>query len=814
MQGNGNRAGETIGDPMAAVDELVELRDSVEEWARKAAEAVLCFRQGNGSFWKDTTAIQSGDGEDSPHITTTARAYIGLLYADRLDARKFARPRPKWSEDFGNFVGKAHIACKKGGFAETRKAKGETEVGNGTATDTDRQDVNVFDVAHLADYLQVADYLNRFYPEEKEWDAGPMFEPLEVSSAHVHGNGSGPASEHIKVHLIEAIRGVDGSGEAYFEKPAEGAPEKPDARHFFATLHALRGLHALKAKVPDDDLKRIVDAARAFSIEQAFYYQRGVTHRQDPVRLAFAGCIYALYSDHVDRDVCTAIVESLARAQQQNGSWPATHPIIRGGRLPWHIASHEVALCLTWLYFQPKFPDDARGLLISMMGRYFRQAVIPTFVKTPLIKGQTYQGWQDDHTRSSDTAVGWATAIVCHFLGNFSVVLSDWINRKVVDELGLTQSCMHLMIDFEEAADRRSLQWVKPDGADALWPDLPPSAWSHDRPKADDLAGTLIGSWTDPLPGNLTCKSVAEKVLEPILTAANGRPQWDRCAGILPGAPGTRKTSLIKQIGKVLRWPMIPVPASLIFERGFDMMEAQASFVFDRLNQVRGCILFFDEFEEFFASRSGTRSSKQDEPSVFVPEQAPASAGDSVADASQSVGDQAAGGTPGRSQASGDEGRYMSRTIAAFTTSAMLPRLQDLHDKTYCLIFVATNHIDKIDNAIIRRGRFDYQLPINNPSAVRLIEYVREMPEASKKQVGLDKLTEADRSTFVEAIAAALDGIAVTDDRPLRFEHVEAAFRTEVPREGESQTDLTTRIRAKLDQRPRAGEGAPELWDL
>src|ERR1700732_2906628 len=102
------------------------------------------------------------------------------------------------------------------------------------------------------------------------------------------------------------------------------------------------------------------------------------------------------------------------------------------------------------------------------------------------------------------------------------------------------------------------------------------------------------------------------------------------------------------------------VPASVFFDQGFDMMEARASEVFRKLNYLTCCVIFFDEFEEFFKDRgAGSQTSRK---------------------VAQDVD---------------------SRTIAAFTTSAMLPRLQDLHDRRRCVIFLATNHLGKIDPAII-----------------------------------------------------------------------------------------------------------------
>ncbi|PPE78619.1 hypothetical protein C3941_17780 [Kaistia algarum] len=170
---------------------------------------------------------------------------------------------------------------------------------------------------------------------------------------------------------------------------------------------------------------------------------------------------------------------------------------------------------------------------------------------------------------------------------------------------------------------------------------------------------------------------------------------------------------------------MVAVPASSIFKEGFDRMEARANHVFGLPNHLRGCVIFFDEFEEFFLSRG-----KDDTP--------PAAA------------------TPGPEEAGGrhedpERRRWRrprwlglrasesnkSRTTAAFTTSAMLPRLQDLHDKNRCLIFLATNHEKKIDSAIKRAGRFDFTITVEHPTCERLEQYLLKLNENTLRMTNL-----------------------------------------------------------------------------
>ncbi|MEA3037130.1 MAG: hypothetical protein QOH04_2907 [Sphingomonadales bacterium] len=789
------------------ISRLVALREGVEDWVRRASEALEDFslERDDGSYWKDSRTPETDGPQSPPNITTTARSYVALAAADAIKDGKDRRDPPSWSSKFELFTSTPKVF---------RWGRHLFELGKKVSTGLqDKQ--NDFDVAHLSDFLYVCEYLNRFYPlpdDQRGLKLSGLKDEAEPSEADLtaiqkHKNKAAARKSlspdpklfvsvlnRLSDSLEESLGDSDSRsflGEVRFEKG------RPESAHFFATLHVMRALHALKiaypkeveAAITPEKIKAILQAARTLAVEQCFYFQRGITSKQDPLRLAFAACLYAVYEENIDKDFCLAVVEALAQAQQSDGSWPATHPVIRKGRVPWHISSHEVALCLTWMYFQPRVPDSARPLLLRMMERYFTKGVIVTYhaagsqsghlpsiqpiqAASPQSGVRDWRGWQDDHTRSEGVTVGWATAVVCHFLSNFALVLDDWINRRVIEDLGLGLTTPHYIID--EIAKESSRRWqhevpsASADGgrrrhlpANAIWPDLPPHAWLRKAPSEDALASLISDGWTDPSDDRKISQQLASYVLHPIFSTPNEQPLRDMCAGILPGDPGTRKTSLVKQIAKTLRWPMIAVPASLIFERGFGMMEAQGTHVFWRLNQLRRCVVFFDEFEEFFLSRdigSVRRIHKRaaDELEQEFPD--PNLKGAGIADP----------GIP-----------YESRTIAAFTTSAMLPRLQDLHDAGRCLIFAATNWYDKIDPAIRRVGRFDFQVKVPYPKLERLAIYVDKIPDKAREDLGLDKMRTGVEHALTGATSQRLRKLAEGDPcRVGKFGAVEGMLRS------------------------------------
>lgn len=664
-----HRSPSTAGNP----EDLHQLRTSVEDWLEKARDAVWSFKREDGSFQSDSKK------SDHSSITTTARCYMALAYTERQLGKESERDKPEWRKTLASYMQDLPMKPTKSGF-EVTKPDNEK-----------KQELNNFEIAHLADFEFVRKFSTRFctdvgsastieWPTKKVWKDKCVDEVLRnLLRNQVYGlktkENSNDESQDIRIcSEVPFDQGSDSSG------------------HYFVTLHTLRALSTLGLESPlsREGLRELAENARRFCVEQCFYCQRGIRHLQDSARFVFASLIYCMYAEDVDREVMVAIVEAIASIQEPSGKWPASHPIVivrEQKKSVWYIASAELALCLTWLYFQPALPDAARRIVLEILERHFRNWIVPTYRRAPGKKNaagesKEFYGWLDDSAMGQEKVVGWATAIVCHFLANYNAVLNDHINRAVVESLGLQSVAKRYLID--ETASNRNPRW----GVDAAkekkeirtsacpWPDLPPIAWSENV-NQDELEKQIWRAWTDPEPGAALTRRLATSVLMPIHSVSRHRPE-KMVAGILDGPPGTRKTSLVKAISETLQWPYVPVPASTIFDRGFDNMEARGSEVFRRLNYLTQCVVFFDEFEEFFRKRKKHPGS--DEKSRFSPH---------------------------------------DRTIAAFTTAAMLPRIQDLHDEKRSLIFLATNNFDEMDRAIVRAGRFDFKETIDHPTVAR-----------------------------------------------------------------------------------------------
>jgi hypothetical protein len=202
------------------------------------------------------------------------------------------------------------------------------------------------------------------------------------------------------------------------------------------------------------------------------------------------------------------------------------------------------------------------------------------------------------------------------------------------------------------------------------WPDLAPAL----RPHPGEL-GKPRWPIVDPEAGALAAR-VDEVYLRPVVKSPLRKP--NKASLILYGPPGTRKTSLAKAISQSLRWPMLTLTPPDFLRRGLEGIDEQADEIFQDLMRLRRVVVLFDECEDFFKVRP-------------------------------------------------KDARVESRTIGAFITAGMLPRLQELRDRRWLIFVLATNvELDKLDEAVTRPGRFDYAERLDHPVLKAQVSYLAD----------------------------------------------------------------------------------------
>jgi SpoVK/Ycf46/Vps4 family AAA+-type ATPase len=168
---------------------------------------------------------------------------------------------------------------------------------------------------------------------------------------------------------------------------------------------------------------------------------------------------------------------------------------------------------------------------------------------------------------------------------------------------------------------------------------------------------------------------------------------------ILFGPPGTSKTTIAKAVAKHLEWPLMTITPALFLSRGPDGIDASATKVFADLRQLERVVVFFDECDELFRQR----------PTV--------------------------------------DGPSYQLSMAALITGAMLPRLQDLHDRGKLIFILATNRLMSIDAAVRREGRIDHIIAIGPPSesarSMLLKTKAATLPERHRDMIvtGMERFT-------------------------------------------------------------------------
>jgi DNA polymerase III delta prime subunit len=232
---------------------------------------------------------------------------------------------------------------------------------------------------------------------------------------------------------------------------------------------------------------------------------------------------------------------------------------------------------------------------------------------------------------------------------------------------------------------------------------------------------------------------VTEEILKPVLRSVTETPV-DCVSFLLYGPPGTRKTTFVEEMASALRWPLLTLSPPAFLSNGIEGFEAAADDIFEELLHLQRVVVLFDECEEFFRWRSSPTTVE-------------------------------------------------SRTIGAFITSGMLPRLQALR-KARSVIFVINTNIEayELDDAVTRRGRLDRAARVGHP----LLPAQKRYLEKWESRISGKTLTEEHTSWFTRLLNEV--ETAMQEPRERLTSEREKAQKSH-PDRGEGYRALMTTIR-------------------
>lgn len=145
-------------------------------------------------------------------------------------------------------------------------------------------------------------------------------------------------------------------------------------------------------------------------------------------------------------------------------------------------------------------------------------------------------------------------------------------------------------------------------------------------------------------------------------------------SAILFGPPGTSKTSLIRALANTIEWSYVEIHASHFVSEGLTQVQKTADRIFKQIFELDHTVVLFDEIDELVRERDIEKDA-----------------------------------------------------FGRFLTTSMLPKLAELWDARRILYFVATNHINYFDSAIIRSHRFDALILVSPPSFTVKIEELERL---------------------------------------------------------------------------------------
>lgn len=221
----------------------------------------------------------------------------------------------------------------------------------------------------------------------------------------------------------------------------------------------------------------------------------------------------------------------------------------------------------------------------------------------------------------------------------------------------------------------------------------------------------------DDIFGNKELKARLKRVADEIVAPRDGAKE-KRNGILLDGDPGNGKTFMAEALAGELGLPLVRMTYSDVASQWVGAKTERIREIFEQARQMQPCVFFIDEIDSFLESRSGDRNDGVKEDRDMV--------------------------------------------------NALLTMMVDLR-RTRVVLIGATNHMDRLDSAGVREGRFDFKIEVTPPDAEARIGLL-----TSGVSKHLPKATVP--SSVIEAVASRWNGfsvkriLAVTEELPAFLE--------------------------------------------
>lgn len=232
--------------------------------------------------------------------------------------------------------------------------------------------------------------------------------------------------------------------------------------------------------------------------------------------------------------------------------------------------------------------------------------------------------------------------------------------------------------------------------------------------------------------------------LHQLMLPNSTRWKVEKSSFLLFGPPGTAKSTLAKSLAKRLQWHFIELTPSNFVDHGLEMVERRAKEIFEDLGTLRETVILFDELDSLLTDRE-------------------------LLDAS---------------------------SILNFSVPAMLPKLQKLRKiatKQRLLLIFATNFYDRLDPAMVRRGRVDERLlvlPFNLTARTRFFQRILPTTKMAAEKTPLAVFEDLQR--FAQQVISGAEPTTVPAITP-------TLYFSRVPRKERAATSLRSTERLALE---------------